>query len=100
MPTILMGVQISPKVPNGNTFAIIDKAIQVIQQSGIKHQVCPLETVMEGEWQELVNIVEKAQQACFDAGATDVMTTMRIHSRKDGDVTADEKMANYRQYQP
>ncbi|MFZ6010494.1 MAG: thiamine-binding protein [Bacteroidota bacterium] len=87
---IHFAIQIVPitKLPH---YPIIDKAIEVIRQSGVKYQVGPMETVMQGPYDTLMDIAKKAQQACLDAGADEVVVTMKIHARKIGDVTWEEK---------
>jgi len=45
---ILLAIQVLPKVKNGNTLAVVNKVIEIIQESGVKYKVCPFETVMEG----------------------------------------------------
>ncbi|GAB6159086.1 MTH1187 family thiamine-binding protein [Desulfotomaculum varum] len=95
MPVINVGFQVLPKVPDGNTYAVVDRAIEVVQQSGVRYEVGPMETVMEGELDTLLQIVKQAQEACLAAGASEVMTFVKIHYRPDG-VTIDEKLAKYR----
>ncbi len=44
-------------------------------------QVGAMETTMTGELNQLLDIVKNAQQACYDAGAVEVITNIKIHSR-------------------
>lgn len=86
-----IGIQIVPKSKSLDTYALVDAAIDVIQQSGIKHQITPFETVMEGDYDQLMNIAKQAEQAVLNAGADECLVYYRIHYRKDGDVTFEEK---------
>jgi uncharacterized protein YqgV (UPF0045/DUF77 family) len=63
----------------------------VIQNSGVKYQITPFETVMEGSYDRLMDISNKAQQAVLDAGADECLVYFRIHYRKDAAVTFEEK---------
>ncbi len=92
---INLALQVLPKVRDGDTYRVVDKAIEVIQRSGVKYRVCPFETVMEGEYDQLMQVVKDAQQACFDAGAEEMLVYVKIQSRKAGDVTIEEKMEKY-----
>jgi uncharacterized protein (TIGR00106 family) len=96
MATVNVGFQVLPKVANGNTYDVVDKAIEVVQKSGVKYEVGAMETVMEGELDELLEIVKKAQNACIEAGASEVMTYIKIHYRPNEGVTLDEKLRKYR----
>lgn len=92
---INIAVQVLPTSTNNDTYQIVDKAIEVIQKSGVKYRVCPFETVMEGEYDELMQIVKQLQQTCFDAGAVEVITNIKIQNRKESDVTIEGKMYKY-----
>lgn len=87
--------QVIPKVPDQDTYRIVDMAIDVVKRSGVKYEVGPMETTMEGELDQLLDIVKKAQQVCVDAGAERVMTLVKIDYHPKG-VTIDEKIAKYR----
>ncbi|MHB9096135.1 MAG: thiamine-binding protein [Eubacteriales bacterium] len=95
MPVVNVGFQVLPKVSGGNVYAVVDKAIEVVRLSGVKHEVGAMETVMEGELDFLLDIVKRAQEACIGAGASEVMTYVKIHYRPEG-VSMDEKLAKYR----
>jgi len=96
MTSVNVGFQVIPKSEGQNTYDIVDKAIQVVQESGVKYEVGPMETVMEGELDELIEIVKRAQDACIEAGASEVMTYVKIHYRPHKGVTINEKIEKYR----
>ncbi len=88
---VSLGIQIVPKSTKHKTYDLVDHAIEVIQKSGIKHQITPFETVMEGHYDELMDIAKNAEQAVLDAGADECLVYYRIHYRKNADVTFEEK---------
>lgn len=90
-----IAIQVLPKIKTGNVYAVVDRAIGAIQRSGVKYQVCPFETVMEGPYEKLIAVIEEAQQACFEAGAEEVLVNLKIQRRPDRDVTILEKTAKY-----
>lgn len=96
MSSINLAFQVLPKSKTIPTYELVDKAIEVVAASGVPYEVGAMETVMEGEMDELLEIVKKAQDACIAAGATEVMTHMKIHYRPDGGVTIREKVEKYR----
>jgi len=51
--------------------------------------------VMEGPYDQLMKIVLEAQQACFQAGAEEVLVNIKIQHRRDGDVSIEEKTGKY-----
>jgi uncharacterized protein (TIGR00106 family) len=77
-------------------YAWVDAAIKVIQDSGLKYEVCPFETVIEGPYESVMAVIEKAQEACFAAGATDLLAYIKIQRSKDKDVSMEDKTGKYR----
>lgn len=95
MPIVNVGFQVLPKSKEKNSYELVDKAIEVVAASGVKYEVDPMETVMEGEYDRLMEIVKKAQEAVITAGADEAMTFIKVHYRPEG-VTIHEKVAKYR----
>ncbi|QDH81370.1 thiamine-binding protein [Echinicola soli] len=96
MKSINLGLQIVPKSTSLDSYSLVDKAIEVISTSGVKYEVTPFETVMEGPEEQLMEIAKKAQQAVLEAGADEVLVYYRIQIRKSGDVTMGEKTDKHR----
>ena len=93
---INLALQIIPKSDKHDLYTLVDKAIEVIQNSGLKYEVCPFETVMEGGYEEILAVVKKAQTACFVAGAEELLVNIKMQVRKDGSVTIEEKTGKYK----
>lgn len=90
-----IAVQVLPKSKSKETYDLVDDAIQVIGQSGLKYRVCPFETVIEGPYHEIMQVVEKLQEVCFEKGADELLVYLKIQNRKDGNVTIEDKMKKY-----
>lgn len=88
---IHLGIQIVPLDHNQNTYSIIDRAIEVIQKSGIKHVITPMETVLEGPYELVTEIAKKAQMVVLESNCEEFLVNIRMHVRKSADVTMDEK---------
>jgi uncharacterized protein YqgV (UPF0045/DUF77 family) len=89
-----IAIQIVP-VSKEHPYPIIDKAIKVIEESGIDYRVGAMETVMQGPYDKLMDVAKKAQQACLDAGAEEVVVTMKVHAKRNEDVDWEDKLAKY-----
>ena len=76
--------------------AIIDKAIERIQQSGLTYIVCPFETVVEGEYDTVMQLVRDIHDVCYGAGATSLIINMKLQSSKNA-VSIDDKIGKYRE---
>jgi len=92
--TVNIALQILPSAISIHPYTLVDKAIEVIAASGLRYKVTPFETVMEGNYEEIMNVVKQAQEACYEAGAESLMTYIKIQSSKK-DVSIDDKMEKY-----
>ncbi|HYF71103.1 MAG TPA: thiamine-binding protein [Ohtaekwangia sp.] len=89
-----IAIQIVP-IAKGHPYPIIDKAIEVIAHSGVEYRVGAMETVMQGPYDKLMQIAKEAQEACLNAGADEVVVTMKVHAKQNGDVTWEEKLGKF-----
>jgi len=90
-----VGVQVLPLVDN--VYPVVDKAIEAIQASGVKFEVGPLETVLEGDdLDQLIEVAKSAHRACFKAGARKVVTIIKIADALEG-TSIQEKVGKYRE---
>ncbi|RXE59281.1 thiamine-binding protein [Acetivibrio mesophilus] len=95
MAIVNVSLQVIPCVPENEVYSVVDKAIDLIAKSGVKYEVGPMETTMEGEIEPLLEIVRKAQDICISEGASRVLSVVKIDYKKEG-VTMDEKISKYR----
>jgi len=93
--TINAAIQIVPLHTTKHPYEIIDKAIECIQNSGVKYQVCPFETALEGEYEEVMAVIKECQEVCFKYGADEVLVNIKLQHRKNGSVSFEEKMDKY-----
>lgn len=91
--TVNVAVQVLPLT--ADAYPVVDRAIAVIAASGVTYEVGPMETVMEGPLDQLLDIAKAAHLACFEAGAEQVVTVIKIGDRAGG-TTMREKTARYR----
>lgn len=95
MAKVNVSLQVIPNVLEEQIYPVVDKVIEMIDKSGIKYEVGPMETTMEGELDTLLEIVKKAQNICITEGANRVVSIVKIDYKEEG-VTMDEKISKYR----
>lgn len=95
MAKINVSLQIIPTVEEERIYTVVDKVIEYIAESGVKYEVGPMETTMEGELDELMEIVKKAQEISVKEGAKRVVSMVKIDYKPNG-VTINEKIGKYR----
>ncbi|MDQ0244126.1 uncharacterized protein (TIGR00106 family) [Bacillus fengqiuensis] len=85
MANSLVSIQIIPKTKDGESvIPYVDEAIRVIQESGIKYEVHPLETTMEGELQDLLGIIVKMNERMIEMGSHNVISQVKVLYQPDG----------------
>lgn len=64
-----------------STSAEVAKVIKLIDESGIPYKVNPMGTVVEGEWDQVMDLIKKCHQVVF-GGVERVLTNITIDDRK------------------
>jgi uncharacterized protein YqgV (UPF0045/DUF77 family) len=93
--SINASLQIIPSSTRQNTYALVDKAIQVIHESGLKYLVTPMETIVEGPYEEIMALFKKAQAATLEAGADELIVIIKLHVHGSRSISFEEKTAKW-----
>jgi len=67
-------------------------AVQVIKDSGLKYELTPMATVVEGEIDELLALARRVHETPFEAGAQRVVTIIEIDDRRDRPMSMEQKV--------
>lgn len=92
---INVAVQVLPESDNKIKYELVDKAIEAIQKSGYRYQVCPFETVVECRFDQLSGLIELIHEACEMAGTEKMLMNLKVQSNFAQDVSVDDKMKKY-----
>ena len=74
----------------------MDEAIAVIQRSGIKHEVGPFATVLEGKYDEVMKVINDVNEYLYSKDCNEWISNVQIQIRSKGDITADEKTDKFK----
>jgi len=92
---INVAIQVLPRSAKMGTYDLVDKAIEAIQNSGLKYRVCPFETVVEGYYDEIMELIKKVHEVIYLNGADEMITNIKIQTRYNQDVLIEDKMNKY-----
>jgi uncharacterized protein (TIGR00106 family) len=92
---INLAIQVLPRSSTKGTYELVDIAIELIQKSGLIFRVCPFETVIEGQYDEVMNLVKDIHDAVYAGGAEEMITNIKIQTRYNQDVFIEDKMKKY-----
>ena len=89
-------IQIIPVVQDRHPYEWVDEAIAIIQQSGIKHEVGPFATVVEGTYEEVMQVVNNINEYLFSRACSEWICHAQVQIRSAGDITGEEKTAKFK----
>ena len=89
-------LQIVPVVQDKHPYEWVDEAIVIIKHSGIKHEVGPFATVLEGNYNEVMNVINDVNEYLYQKSCSEWITNVQIQIRSEGDITGDEKTAKHK----
>lgn len=92
-----VAIQVLPKVKEETeVIPVVDKVIDYIKSTGVTYYVGPLETTMEGEYDELMDIVKNCQKIAISSGAEAVSSYVKIVYKPEGGIyTIEEKTSKH-----
>lgn len=94
-----VAIQILPKVTGDEeVIRIVDEVISYIKGTGLNYHVGPFETTIEGEFNELMDIIKECQLVAAKAGAPAVSTYIKVSYRPEGDVLTIERKITKHQH--
>ena len=89
-------IQIVPIVRDKHPYEWVDEAIAVIQQSGIKYDVGPFATVLEGTYEEVMKVVHDVNEYLYSKSCNEWISNVQIQIRSGGDITGEEKTEKFK----
>ncbi|MBM4436190.1 MAG: thiamine-binding protein [Actinobacteria bacterium] len=96
MPRATLAIQVLP-LRALDALAAVNAAIAVVQASGVRHEVGPMETTLEGEnAAELLDVAARAHAAPLSAGAEAVQSNIRLLEQPAGLMSTQAKVAPFR----
>ena len=67
---------------------------KVIAEAGLKSQLHPYGTVIEGEWEAVMAAVKRCHEVVHGMGAPRIFTTLKIGTRTDRAQTMEDKVSS------
>ncbi len=72
--------------------AYVAECERVIERAGLRKQLHPYGTVIEGEWDAVMAVVKQCHEAVHALGAPRVFTTLKLGTRTDRTQTMQDKI--------
>jgi len=89
-------IQIVPIVQDKHPYEWVDEAIAIIQQSGIQCDVGPFATVVEGTYQQVMEVINQVNEYLYAKGCAEWISGVQIQIRSGSDITGEEKTEKFK----
>ena len=89
-------IQIVPIATDKHPYEWVDEAIECIKQTGIKYEVGPFSTVLEGKYEQVMKVLNDVNEYLFSKGCAEWITNVQIQIRADKSITANEKIEKHK----
>ena len=88
-----VAIQVLPNVQDEEeVIRIVDEVIAYIRSTGLNYYVGPFETTIEGDYDQLMDIVKECQHVAWSAAGCKAMSVyVKIAYKPEGDVLTIEK---------
>ena len=77
-------------------YKIIDEAIALIATSGLNYVVCPFETVVEGSFEEVMQLIKKIKNTALQGHNEELILNLKLHCHSSKNLFIDDKIGNYK----
>jgi len=89
-------IQILPIVQDRHPYEWVDEAIAIIQQSGLKYEIGPFATVVEGKYEDVMATINAVNEHLYSKECNEWIASVQVQIRSKGDITGDDKTAKFK----
>jgi len=89
-------IQLLPLSTQIDKYKIIDEAIALIKNSGLNYVVCPFETVVEGEFTQVMELIEEIKNCALQGNSEEIIINLKLHCNSKKSLFIDDKIGAYK----
>lgn len=90
-------IQLLPLCEKSKALTLIDEAIAVISKSGLNYRVCPFETVIEGSYEQVMQLVKEIRDSAFSHGGDELVVNLKLQFHRNEDLYFTDKTRKHEQ---
>lgn len=94
--TVNASLQVLPVATSKHPYEWVDEAIAIIKQSGVKCEVGPFTTVVEGTYEQVMNAIHAINEYLYEKKCNEWILGVQLQIRSGGAITGEEKIAKHR----
>ncbi|MEM6877591.1 MAG: thiamine-binding protein [Bacteroidota bacterium] len=73
-------------------YAVVDRAIELIADSGLPYLVGPFSTSVEGTFEEVQKLIHQIKTQLLAKELNELLINIQLHCKADGDMRASDKV--------
>ena len=89
-------IQVIPLTQVSEAFPIVDKAIEIIQKSGLKYAVGAFETLIEGEYEQVQILLRAVDDFCYSQKELQFLVYSKLHLSGGMDIFEESKTGKFK----
>jgi uncharacterized protein (TIGR00106 family) len=70
----------------------IAKVVKNIEKSGLKYQLTPMGTIVQGDWEDISKLIDDSHKIILDMGIERIITNIKIDYRLDKKSSMEDKI--------
>lgn len=87
-------LQVLPIIQNKHPYKWIDETIEIIKKSGLKFEIGAFATVIEGQYNQVINVVNSINEYLYTKRCHEWIMTVQFQIRANDNITIAEKTEN------
>ena len=88
-------LQVVPVTTAVHPYEYVNKAIEEIQNSNVKHTVGAFGTVLEGHYNDVMALIAQVNERMYELNCDEWLLNIQLHIRSHRPVTATEKTERF-----
>ncbi|MDA8306704.1 MAG: MTH1187 family thiamine-binding protein [Deltaproteobacteria bacterium] len=93
----IVDLSIVPIGVGAGVSSFVAGAIKVLEKTDLKYELTGMGTIISGDLDDILGVIRKMHESCFDAGAVRVLTQIRIDDRRDMESSTERKIRSVRE---
>ncbi|HTQ27176.1 MAG TPA: thiamine-binding protein [Puia sp.] len=89
-------IQIVPIVQDRHPYEWVDEAIAIIRQSGIRYEVGPFATILEGDYAAVMQVIHAVHEHLYERKCAEWISNIQIQIRSEAAIGWEEKTEKFK----
>jgi uncharacterized protein YqgV (UPF0045/DUF77 family) len=89
-------IQVVPLEKSAAAMEIIDRSIEIIQQSGMNYSVSAFETNVDGSWEEIISLLTNLKNQLKNEAVQDALINVKFQISNGKSVVGEDKTRKFK----